>query len=356
MRAAAEDYGIRRVGISFHGGEPLLVKPRVLDRYCELLTSATAGVCDVEFGMQTNGVLIDSEWIDLIARHRIGVGVSMDGPAEIHDRNRVDHKGRGSYAAAARGFAMLRDAAAAGRIPAPGLLCVVGPAVSGDGILRHFVDVLGAENVNFLLPDLKHDDPVVTVNYLDDVAHYLRQVVDGWAIGARGSVRVRFIREIVGALLNDDISNDAVSFKEDYRNLLTVSSNGDIAPEDTLRALAPRFANTGLNVATHRLQDVFASPVWRELGAAREQLPSRCSQCRWWAMCKGGKPYNRFTDDAGFSHPTLFCDPLQQTYEHVFALLERIGRSGEAMQARLDAGRARAGLPPLERTQEICPV
>src|SRR5262249_11280855 len=110
--------GSHRMALSFHGGEPTLVGHRPFDRLPNraqtVLGEHLAGLM-----IQTNGTLIQDAWLEVIQRHSIRVGVSLDGPAEIHDAHRVDHFARGSYAATVRGLEKLL---AAGLDPL--ILCV----------------------------------------------------------------------------------------------------------------------------------------------------------------------------------------------------------------------------------------
>jgi uncharacterized protein len=80
-----EEYCDRRPGremnISFHGGEPMLIGPRQFDR---LVSMAVEKLKDrVSLGMQTNGTLVDDEWIEVLKRHNLRVGVSLDGPPKF---------------------------------------------------------------------------------------------------------------------------------------------------------------------------------------------------------------------------------------------------------------------------------
>ena len=60
--------------------------------------------------MTTNAILVDDEWIELFKAHDVDVSISLDGPAEINDKYRVDFKGRGTLAQTLEGFERLRAA------------------------------------------------------------------------------------------------------------------------------------------------------------------------------------------------------------------------------------------------------
>src|SRR5690606_26872333 len=85
------------------------------------------------------------------ARLDVSVTVSLDGLPSTHDKFRVDHAGRGSYAATRRGMEHLRDAGRELQV-----ICVVQPGGDGRAVYRHFRQ-LGVRCMNFLLPDMTHD-------------------------------------------------------------------------------------------------------------------------------------------------------------------------------------------------------
>ena len=138
------------VSITFHGGEPTLIGA---ERFDALATRAKQTLGDSLGGLsiQTNATLIDEDWLNVFGRHRVQVGVSLDGPRATNDMHRVDHAGHGSYDRALEGLAALQQ-----RGLDPGVLCVVNPRMSGLEVYRHFRS-LGLQRMDFLLPDATHD-------------------------------------------------------------------------------------------------------------------------------------------------------------------------------------------------------
>ena len=97
--AEARDRGVGRLDVIFFGGEPLL-ELDLLCRICDRFAEAASGV-EVSFSLSTNGVLLTPEVIERLAGRRIYVSLSLDGPPEVHDRQRPFPGGRGSSAALA---------------------------------------------------------------------------------------------------------------------------------------------------------------------------------------------------------------------------------------------------------------
>jgi uncharacterized protein len=95
----------RRLTLMFHGGEPMLRFAQIR----ELVDFAGRRAADVgasvHFSVQTNGLHFSDPIVEFLRAHRFSVGVSLDGPAKVHDRNRVDHGGRGTFERIAENFA-----------------------------------------------------------------------------------------------------------------------------------------------------------------------------------------------------------------------------------------------------------
>ncbi|GAA1030056.1 hypothetical protein GCM10009557_20750 [Virgisporangium ochraceum] len=94
----------RQLTLMFHGGEPMLrfTQMRDLVEFADR-TASTVGAT-VRYTIQTNGLHFTESAVEFLRRHRFAVGVSLDGPAHVHDRNRIDHGGRGTHQRIAANF------------------------------------------------------------------------------------------------------------------------------------------------------------------------------------------------------------------------------------------------------------
>lgn len=98
-----------RVTINFQGGEPF-ARLDLIEFICSKLTESVGQSKPLIFSITTNGSLIDEAAIELIRRYRISVTVSIDGPAEVHNRFRTYKDGTGSYDDVVAGRKRLLDA------------------------------------------------------------------------------------------------------------------------------------------------------------------------------------------------------------------------------------------------------
>ena len=97
------------VTVAWQGGEPTLMGVDFFRRSVELTNRYLSPGQRAVFTIQTNGTLIDEEWAEFLRAHKFLVGVSIDGPRDIHDAYRVDRGGKGSFERVMRGLGFLRE-------------------------------------------------------------------------------------------------------------------------------------------------------------------------------------------------------------------------------------------------------
>jgi uncharacterized protein len=330
---AARDQGLEAVTLIFHGGEPLLMSRLRFAEMCDTLRAYEDGF-RFHLGLQTNGVLVDAEWINLFERYRVSVGVSLDGTRTANDLHRLDHRGRSSYDRTVAGLRRMQEAATQGRMSEPGLLCVINPAADGGEVYRHFAHDLGVKRMSFLTPDYTWDSGVGE-GVIRGVERFLLASLRAWLADKNPKIRIRVFSELLSAMIDPQALELVQTYRDDYRNIISVSSNGDLGPEDTLRILDPRFRSMGLNIAKNSLRELTESDAWREQADAATSKPEGCKGCGWWKICKAGRPINRYSQSRGFGNPSLYCSGLKDMYAEIAAFLVRYGMPLSEISGRL---------------------
>lgn len=333
LRDGARDLGAGTVFVDLHGGEPLMLGYRRFDELCQTLHDVISPVARVQIRLQTNATLISPEWVPIFAKHRIGVGVSIDGDRVANDTHRVDHRGNSTYERTVAGLTVLQNAARAGLISDPGVLCVATPGADGAATYRHFVDKLGARALDFLLPMDSHDDcggwsP-------GEIAKYYQAVVREWIRDDDPTVDLRFLNRFIEFFQQAPSVARQIEFY-DQNVLITVASNGDVGPDDDLK---PLNLYQGLaNVSTTTLRDYLGIEAVKQLNAEYFRLPDACGGCEWAKYCRGcggtGRIINRYKAATEFNNPSVFCADLQEMYRYQ---LDFLLRSGYPIQKAVDA-------------------
>jgi len=306
-----------RVRITLHGGEPLLAGAKRFDRWCRKIYEALAGRGKIELIVQTNGTLLDEEWLDLLRRNQVSVGLSVDGPPEIHDRARVDHSGRGSYHRVARCCVLLRDAG----VPLH-LLTVITPGVDGIRTHRHLL-TLSPTSINYLFPDYTHDtvSQVRVRHGRTPCADFLIPIFDDWWTHGSMELRICFFWTVARLILGGESEVDLLG--NPPLRYVFVETDGAIEGLDVLRQCYPGAASTGLNV----LQDGFhrileTRSAWRDVMVTGVPLPHACSRCEEQGTCGGGYLPHRYSTARGFDNASVWCADLLSIFRHIRNRLE----------------------------------
>ena len=304
------------MAINYHGGEPTLIGPERFDRMARRAREVVGPFLSA-LAMQTNAVLLDERWLPVLREHQVHVGVSLDGPREIHDAVRVDHQGRGSYDGVVRGLRLLQDGGLR-----PHVLAVINPGMSGHAAYAH-VRALGVESMDFLLPDVSHDNKLRL--YGDrgatPVADFLIAAFDAWMDEDDPAVSVRLFTEVVTYLLGGEMVSD--TFGNPRMGYLIVDTDGSIEALDALRVCDDGIARSGLNVREAGFDDLAGGlPLVHRAVEQGFPLPEACRFCPERELCGGGYLPHRYSRARGFDNPSVWCADILKFLAHVRARVE----------------------------------
>jgi uncharacterized protein len=301
----------QRMALVFHGGEPTLIGLPQLTRFAQRAHEVLGDRLDGLL-MQTNGTLLNSEWIKTLHDFRIHVGVSIDGPAAIHDANRIDFEGRGSHGAATRTLRLLQDADLS-----PSVLCVVSPGAPGAEIYRHFRS-LGVHHMNFLLPDVTHDSMSRFYGGIGGtpVADYLVGIFDQWFADDNPEVKIRLFWNLLSALLGGRMDGD--QFGNPLWSYLVVETDGSIQANDVLRICADGMSESGLNIFEHGFDDLARGlPLLNSVMHDGVPLCPTCQSCSERDVCGGGFLPHRYSKAKQFDNPSVWCTDILRLIGHI---------------------------------------
>ena len=318
----------RYVRLVFHGGEPMLIKPRVFQRRLSALwkkVSESATVqqtARMQLSIQTNGTMVSPDWKDLLRQWKISTGVSIDGPKSIHDRRRVDKHDNGTHERAVSGLRSLAEDEEI-RKRGLGVLCVIDPEADGAAVYRYLVNELGVTGFNFLLPFMNWDsyDPEAVAG----VSQFLVAAFREWCSDIRaGQVRnVRIFLELVQSFKKltykkwqheIDISHDVI----------VVECDGTIMTEESLRPTFSGLFST-LKVGHSTLSDIRASPQFAQVASDTFEFAKECDGCALLYACRSGGAIGRvglrYSSKDETVRKSVYCDAFINLYAELAAFL-----------------------------------
>jgi len=312
---AVADGLIKSVRFIIHGGEPLMMGKRAFADFCRSLDLGALPI-PLNMSMQTNAMLLDNEWIRILADFNFDVGVSIDGPAAYHDQHRVDHRGRGTHARTVAGIELLKQAVADRTIRSLGALCVVDPSRDGRIIYRHIVHELGLRRLAFILPD--GDWSTVDAETVEAIGGYLGVVLHEWLSDDDPGIQVRSF----GSMLAFALSRDAAKDSRGDAVIIGVSSDGTVGPDDAFRTTMPdlfRPENAALNLRTSTLADFLSLYEEGHFRGLKAPLRPKCLRCQWVSHCRGGDAPHRYDHAHGVWRESVYCEALKRIYSQLHA-------------------------------------
>lgn len=351
IRQAAMDYELDQAVVSLHGGEPLMMKKDYFSSICQQLKDALEGVCKLKIATQTNGMLIDDEWIEIFRRYDVASGISIDGPEEVHDRFRIDRRGRGTYQRSEKGIKKLRAAKTKGHEPNIGILTVIDPEADGAATYRHLVDELNMTSFNFIVPHYNYD--TIPAGAVEGVRDYLISAFREWTKDNKKGNRIAIFSNQIAFFVSR--RHDQKNFAEGWlnqRGVITIASNGDLGPNDYLKPLDTRYQFSGINTQTNDFHDLIAHEMWTELDEAARTVPKDCQTCRWYNACLSGIVVgdlnHRFSSAHRFKKQTVYCEALKAFFSEVESYLVTHGFPQEKIDERLKRDSSWEGPPVLD--------
>jgi len=321
----------------WHGGEPTLTGLDFYRRVIELQKRYLPQGWTCWNNLQTNGILLDDEWCSFLADAHFDVGVSIDGTQWLHDANRKDLRGRGTYERVVEAIRRLQNHGIQ-----PDLLCVVTSAVAEEPIsVYRALRNLNTGWIQFIPIVQRTPDGKVTSESVTSEAYgrFLCTVFDEWVHHDLGRLNVQFFAEI--SLVWSGGTTNLCWMAPTCGRVLIVEHDGGVYTCDHFVTPEHRIGD----IETSSLSALVDSPSQRRFGDdKRDRLPAQCRSCSWLMVCNGGCPKDRFalTED-GEPGLSYLCNGLRHFFAHAEQPLKQVmerkkqGLSPEAIMAELRA-------------------
>ncbi len=272
-------------------------------------------------GIQTNGTLIDWDWAYFLAHEKFFVGISIDGPGDLHNRSRKYADGSSSLPAVLKGYSYLRRSGIE-----PEILCVVNSFNARFPLVVYdFFREIGAVNITFLplvepRPRSQSGVSRATVR-AGEFGRFLIAIFDEWAENDIGKIKIQIIEEASRTAFGQ--GHTLCIFRENCGGVPVVELNGDFYSCD-------HFVNSDNligNISNGTIAEYLDSSRQKEFGMAKSlSLPRYCLECDVRAMCNGECPKNRFiTTPDGEPGLNYLCEGYKAFFNHCKPFVDAIG-------------------------------
>lgn len=313
----------------WHAGEPLVVGRPFYERATELIKRHNHRRLEVQQTIQTNGTLLDPDWCRFLLAEGFNVGVSIDGPAWLHDAQRPNWSGRGSHAKAMQGVALLREFG----IPFGALCVLTAKSLEVPDELYGFFSTAGFDWLGFNVEEAEGVHLASSLAAAAMEASYRRfidRLFDLWRQDANRFV-IREFRDTLAIVERKRADPLAVRRPAETRpmNTITIRRNGAISTG------APEFASTRDpqfndfdfgNINDIELDEVLRDPHYRDFERAINASVQGCADsCAFFDLCGGGYLSNKHAEHGRLqATETLTCRLHRQAVTSM--VLEKLGR------------------------------
>ncbi len=308
------------VNFSWHGGEPTVLGLDYFRRIVDLQRRHLPAGRRVTNGMQTNGILIDEAWVRFLASEGFRVGLSLDGPAGLHDVYRVTRGQEPTHARVVHAFDLLQRY----RVPHD-VLCVVHDRNVREPLsVYRFFRRIGARSLSFLpLVERRPGEPGgVSERSVPAEAYgeFLCAIFDEWVRRDAARLTVQIFEEASRPALG--LEHSLCIFRETCGDVPVVEHTGDVYACDHFVDVDHRIGN----VRDTPLSALIDSPAQRAFGEAkRDSLPRACRTCDVLLMCHGGCPKDRFIRSAdGEDGLNYLCVGFKRFFTHSLPWVVRL--------------------------------
>jgi uncharacterized protein len=308
------------IDFSWHGGEPLLAGIDFFKKIVAIQKKHKPYGRTVINGIQTNGTLVDWKWASFLAEENFIVGISIDGPGDLHNRYRTTPDGKSSLHLALKGYDILKTYKIKCEI-----LCVVNSYnVKFPLVVYNFFKELGAKYITFLplverRPATKSGVSRASVPS-KEFGLFLNSVFDEWLERDIGEIKIQIFEEAARTAFNQD--HTLCIFKKNCGGVPVIEYNGDFYSCD-------HFVNKDNligNIKVGTITDFLDSEKQQAFGKTKSlTLPRYCVECEVKAMCNGECPKNRFInapdDEPGLNY---LCSGYKTFFAHYLPFLKAI--------------------------------
>lgn len=304
----------RPFAVVLHGGEPLLLGFTKLQYLIYSLRDAFPDECSIS--LQTNGILISNEILDLCSATKTTISVSLDGPQDIHDKNRVGFTGKGTYEKVLQGLNLLRSHKNS-EFLFTGLLAVVDPESNPLEIYNFFKE-LNPPSVDFIYRDGNHSRLPFGKKSLQSTEYglWLTQLLDVY-LADSNPIKIRILDDLIKLMLGGKGTKDGVGLTN--YGVLIVDTDGTIRKNDTLKSSfdgADRFSNDW-SIHSHDLAEILISQEFIEYHNSQRPSSKICQSCPELNICGGGMALHRWREDNGYDNPSIYCADQKLVINHI---------------------------------------
>jgi len=294
---------------AWQGGEPTLMGLEFFRKVVSLQNKYKRDAQVITNTLQTNGLLLDRQWCEFLYENEILVGISLDGPREIHDHYRLDRGGRGTFDRVMAAIENCRNCKVEFNI----LVLLNNLNVERCDELFDFFTGNDFRFLQFIPALEMNEDKTAVADFAvkpEQYGRFLCRLFDRWKEYGVKKLSIRFFDSILSGYTHGRPSD--CTFDTRCNSYVVVEHNGDVFCCDFFVTDKWRLGN----IKDTPIEELFDSRLKRDFARAKRDIANKCFTCRYLSVCRGGCLKDRDINGQGYRQPSYFCESYRQFFDY----------------------------------------
>lgn len=307
-----------KIHFVWHGGEPLLAELKTFEKIIKWETELNYRNKKIINGIQTNATLLNREWARFFKDNNFSVGISIDGPEEIHNFNRPSVSKNNSLSMSLSGLKFLQN-----ENIFPSAIGVL--TQKSLGRAKEIFDFYIENKIKkfHLKPCCESDKTGQMTKYSitpDEYTDFMIEIFDLWMGKNDPTIEVRSLLQIVKGILGG--TPRLCEFSGRCQLFLTIEHDGTIGACDSF----PLQTYAMGNIQSETMEAILNSEGYNRFVSDIQQNKTSCAECEWWKICHGG--CLKYSFDASGWRKNTFCDSRKRLFSYIQHRINDIKTAG----------------------------
>lgn len=316
------EYADYYCGFAFQGGEPTIAGLDFFRKCIELESKYNTKNLKISNSLQTNGMLIDEEWAKFLHDNNFLVGLSMDGPKDVHNLNRIDSKADGSFNRVMKTVELFNK----NKVEYNILYVVTSYSARYASKIYKFFKEKGFKYLQFInCLDPLNEEPGKRPYSLkpNDLERFLKITFDLWYEDyIRGNyISIRYFDNLINMLIGN--RPEACNMTGVCQCSCVIEGDGGVYPCDFYVIDKWLLGN----IKDDEIKDMMTSDTGKNFVAPSTQMEQECKECKWVSLCRGGCRRERETFDGENLKLNYYCSAYKAFFDYAYGRLVNIART-----------------------------
>jgi uncharacterized protein len=304
-----------QASLGFQGGEPTLCGLDFFKEIAGIIKEYKRPGQQCSLAIQTNGILLDEEWAEFFKKNNVLVGLSVDGPEDIHNTHRLDRGRKGTHKIVAGKMQMLKDMG----VEFNTLTVITKANVGRAAELIEYFRTYGSSYMQFIPCVESLDGGIADYSPTpEEYGTFLKEAFDLWFNDGYPEFYVRLFEELLISFV--EYVPASCYFAPACASNLVVEHDGSIYPCDFFVENEWKLGNINEN----SFAEIADNPKLNEFIERKRVLDEKCKSCEWRSLCFGDCPKYRLSESGAPIDSAYFCEGYKDFFEHAHPRLVKL--------------------------------